>query len=148
MDEVQGRATVIATAKSFLRTPYVPQGRVRGGGVDCATLILECAIAAGIVPPDEVLPHYPFQWNLNDDVELLLNFVKRYAPEVDKPQPASIVIFQMGKTFSHGAVVIDWPLCIHARTPTGCEWVDVNIDQMLSFVGTKPRARKFFDYWP
>lgn len=146
--EQEQRDIVIATAKSFLRTPYHHMGRRRGVGVDCATLILECAVAAGIVPPDEKLPYYPFQWNMNGDTESLVTFIRRFCPEITgPPKPASLVVWKMGRTFSHGAVIIDWPLCIHARAGDGCEYVDANADGRLAMMGAEIRPKLFFDHW-
>lgn len=148
VNEDEGRQIIIATAKSFLRTKYHHMGRRRGVGIDCATLILECAIAAGIVPADEQLPHYPFQWCMNGSTESLINFIKRFCPEFDgPPKPASLVVWQMGRTFSHGAIVVDWPKCIHANVQSGCEWMDAEADQRFARMGDAPRPKKFFDHW-
>lgn len=148
VEEQKGREIIIATAKSYLRTAYHHQARRRSVGVDCATLILECAIEAGIVPKDEKLPHYPFQWCMNGDRESLIEFIRRFCPEFPgPPKPASIVVWKMGRTFSHGAIVLDWPTCIHARVGTGCEYVNAEADGQLAMMGSEPRPRLFFDHW-
>lgn len=147
MTEEEQRATVVSTAKGWLRTPYHHLGMTRAG-VDCATLILICAKAAGIVPADETLPFYSFQWNQNGSNESLVDFIKRFCPEFDGPPlPASLVVWQLGRTYCHGAIVIDWPLCIHARVGAGVEWVNAETDGTLALSGTEPRPKKFFDHW-
>ncbi len=145
--EAEQRQIVINTAQSFLRVPYHHMGRTRAG-VDCATLILECAIAAGIVPPEEELPFYNFQWNMNGNTESLIAFILRFCPEIKgPPKPASLVVWKMARAYSHGAIVIDWPLCIHARMGYGVEWVDAKADTLLALQGSDPRPLKFFDHW-
>lgn len=148
MTEEEQRATVIRTAKSYLRVPFHHMGLTRAG-VDCATLILKCAMAAGIVPEKEVLPFYNFQWTHNGDNESLINFIRRFCPEfAGPPKPASLVVFHIGRHFSHGAIVIEWPLCIHARVNSGVEWVDVSRDLTLAaHPDGSPRPKKFFDHW-
>lgn len=147
MTEDEQRSTIIQTAKAYLRTPYHHQGMTRAG-VDCATLILLCAKAAGIVPSDETLPYYSFQWNLNGANESLVDFIIKFCPEFPgPPKPASLVVWQMGRTYCHGAIVVEWPLCIHARVGTGVEYVDAEKDTTLALSGTDLRPKKFFDHW-
>jgi hypothetical protein len=147
MTEAEQRTIIIATAKSYLKVGYQHMGRTHAG-IDCATLILECAIAAGIVPRNETLPFYHFQWNQSDGTESLIDFIRKFCPEfAGPPKPASIVVWQMGRTYSHGAIVVDWPRCIHAHVRNGCEWVDAEADQQLAMFGGKPRPKLFFDHW-
>lgn len=147
MTEAEQREKVITTAQSFLRTPYHHRGMTRAG-LDCATLILLCAMAAEIVPTGESLPYYPFQWNVNASRESLIDFIRKFCPEFPgPPKPASLVVWKMGRTFSHGAIVVKWPMCIHAKAGSGVEWVDAEKDNQLAMLGDEPRPRLFFDHW-
>jgi cell wall-associated NlpC family hydrolase len=56
------------------------------------------------------------------------------------PQPADFVIFKFGRTFSHGAIVVDWPIIIHSYIPHGVLLSDAERDGEL--IG---RERKFFE---
>ena len=38
---------------------------------------------------------------------------------MQSPQPADFVVFRFGRTFSHGAIVVEWPIVIHAYIPHG-----------------------------
>jgi hypothetical protein len=72
------------------------------------------------------------------------------APPVYAPLPADLVLFKFGRGFSHGAIIVDWPLCIHASMRHVCSWVDVHQERSLSMIGEnvpdkgKPRPQKFF----
>ncbi len=46
-------------------------------------------------------------------------------------QPADFVVFKFGRTFSHGAIVIAWPLIIHSYIPHGVTLADASIDGQL-----------------
>jgi cell wall-associated NlpC family hydrolase len=47
------------------------------------------------------------------------------------PQPADFVVFKFGRTFSHGAIVIKWPLIIHSYIPHGVMLADALTDAQL-----------------
>jgi hypothetical protein len=50
------------------------------------------------------------------------------------------VIFKFGRTFSHGAIVVDWPIIIHSYIPHGVLLSDAERDGEL--IG---REIKFFE---
>jgi hypothetical protein len=57
-------------ARAWLRTPYHHMGRVKGGGVDRATLPAEVYARAGVVPA-LAIPFYPPDWHLHRNAERL-----------------------------------------------------------------------------
>ncbi len=120
------RAAVVAEARAWLRTPYHHMGRVKGAGVDCATLLAEVYARGGAVPP-VAIPFYPPDWHLHRDAERYLGFVVEHAAELSAissqlsaeetklkadsrkliaPLPADIALWRFGRCFSHGAIVI------------------------------------------
>lgn len=162
------RAAVVAEARQWLRTPYHHMGRVKGAGVDCATLLAEVYARAGVVPP-VAIPFYPPDWHLHRDAERYLKFVLEHAIELPAissrlsstkaplkadsaepiaPFPADIALWRFGRCFSHGAIVIDWPLVIHAYAGKGCVLEDASRAQWLAQRDERempsPRAVKFF----
>lgn len=162
------RAAVVAEARRWLRTPYHHMGRVKGAGVDCATLLAEVYALAGVVPP-VAIPYYPPDWHLHRDAERYLGFVLEHAielsavssqlsatkaqpkadsPELIAPFPADIALWRFGRCFSHGAIVIDWPLVIHAYAGKGCVLEDASHARWLAQRGERgtlsPRPIKFF----
>ena len=52
------------------------------------------------------------------------------------------VLYQFGRTWSHGAIVLDWPLVIHAVVQHGVIFSDGEREGFL--VG---RAKRFFSLW-
>jgi cell wall-associated NlpC family hydrolase len=146
------RELVIAEARAWLRTPYHHQQRVRGAGVDCGQFPLAVYEAAGVIPHVDV-PHYPADFAMHSEEEWYLRIVERFAREVEAPRPGEFAIWQWGKTFSHGAIVIDWPTIIHSWAlavsrdlPTG-QVIEMSAESAkLKFIGKsgKPRPVKFF----
>lgn len=52
--------------------------------------------------------------------ELYLKEIDRFVNEIaGPPAPADFVVFRFGRTYSHGGIVIDWPIIIHAYIPHG-----------------------------
>ena len=122
MDETQDvaieqlRAAVVAEAESWLRTPYHHHARVKGAGVDCAQILIGVYGAVGLVEPFDT-GEYPMDWMFHRDEERYLAWVERYAREVAHPLPGDIAVWRFGRTFSHGAIVTEWPHIIHAYRP-------------------------------
>ena len=169
------RAAVIRHARAWLRTPYHHAGRVKGAGVDCAMLLAEVYAEAGLVEP-LAIPHYPPDWHLHRDSErylgVLLNHTVEYVPDVSRPPPipspsrgggqgggelptrsilpGDIALWRFGRCFSHGAIVVGWPVVIHAYLGRGCVLEDAERAEWLSRIGegrdarAKPRPVKFF----
>ena len=147
------RLAVIEEARGWLRTPYHHMGRVKGCGADCLTLLAEVYEAAGVLPHIDV-PFYPPDWNLHRDAERYLDGIMQYAREVqpiESPgssagsapgtgtEPGNVAVFRFGRCFAHGAIVVAWPLLIHAWWNAGVVYGDGN---RLPLAG---RPVRFFD---
>ncbi|MGH7033821.1 MAG: C40 family peptidase [Stellaceae bacterium] len=144
------RARVVAEARTWLRTPYHHMGRIKGAGVDCAALLAEVYARAGVLPPLD-LPFYPPDWHLHRDSERYLDFVLAHAIETDREaEPGDLALWRFGRCFSHGAIVIDWPLVIHAYAGRGCVLEDAGKAHWLAYLGGRrgetrqKRPVKFF----
>jgi hypothetical protein len=75
------RATVVAEAKTWLGTPFRDQADVKGGGVDCAMLLVRVFVDTGIVAPLDPRP-YPTQWHLHQSEERFIKVIERFGAEV------------------------------------------------------------------
>jgi len=132
--EHEARQAIIAEARSWIGTPYLHQGRVKGVGVDCAMLLLEVYERAGLVPhlelaetvvnPSTEIAKYPPDWMLHRDEERYLEIVERFAqrlPDEERlpPLDGDIALYRWGRTISHGAIVDRWPRTIHAYSRSG-----------------------------
>lgn len=112
------RARVVAEAETWLRTPYHHRARVKGGGVDCAQILVEVYAAVGLIEPFDT-GEYPMDWMMHRDEERYLHWVKQYGHEIDQPKPGDIAVWKFGRSFSHGAIVAAWPRIIHAYRRDG-----------------------------
>jgi cell wall-associated NlpC family hydrolase len=114
MPEAEIRAAVLREAISWEGTPYHHHARLKGVGVDCAQLPAAVYEAAGAIPHLE--PQYSSQWMLHRDEELYLEEIRRFAREIpfEAAKPADLIVWKFGRTYSHSAIILDPPICIHA----------------------------------
>lgn len=115
MNEQEIRAAVVEEAKTWLGTRYHHHANVKGGGVDCAMILVEVFSKAGVIEWFDPRP-YPTDWMLHKNEEKYLSFVLPHAREITRPnvKPGDIALYRFGRTFSHSAIIIDWPMAIHA----------------------------------
>jgi NlpC/P60 family putative phage cell wall peptidase len=113
------RDYIVEEAESWLGTPFHHMARVKGAGVDCLMLLCEVYEKVGIVPhiPTE---YYPPDWHMHRDVERYMDGLRRYAEEVEVPLRGDIAMVKMGRVFSHGAIITEYPYIIHAYWGAHC----------------------------
>lgn len=107
------RAEVVAEAMTWLRTPYHHQACIKGVGVDCAMIMTAVYHKTGLIPFIDPRP-YPNDWHLHREAERYLGWVDQYCDRTDVALPGDIAVFQYGRCVSHGAIVIEWPIVLHA----------------------------------
>jgi len=127
------REDITTEALSWIGTPYHHHGRLKGVGADCAMFP---AAVYGVEP--DIGP-YPAQWHLHHDEERYLEAVLRHAVPVEAPGEGDFVLWKYGRCFSHGGIVIRWPLVVHARLGLGVILDDASINQDL-----RHRKTRFF----
>jgi cell wall-associated NlpC family hydrolase len=134
MDYDIARQAVIQEARSWVGTPYHHAGQVKGAGVDCLTLLACVFAGAGMIEKPKI-PHYPHDWHMHRSEERYLTGVADLCVEVEAPMPADIAVWKFGRCFSHGAIVVEWPIIIHAYV--GRQVSIENVDQApyLSQIG-------------
>jgi NlpC/P60 family putative phage cell wall peptidase len=136
------RAAVVAEAVTWLGTPYHHRGRIKGVGTDCAMLLAEVYHRAlpDLVP--ELKPEdYPPDWHMHRSAERYLAWVERFAREfavIDRPAPADVVLYRWGRCLAHGAIVVEWPLVIHALLGQGVVYAEGDKGRLAG------RERRFF----
>lgn len=115
------RAQVVAEARAWLKTPYHHQATVKGVGVDCAMLLVSVFKAVGLVPPSLDPRPYPNDWHMHRSEEKFLGWLGLYGTPVDSPQPGDVAVWRFGRTYSHGAIVVDADgTIVHAYMDAGC----------------------------
>ena len=120
-DEEAKRAAIVAEARSWIGTPYISNGMIKGkrGGTDCAMFVLATYMETGFIPKDYDPRPYPPQWHIHKSEERYLSHVTTFAKEVAgpserEPKPGDFVMFKIGMAFAHGAIIEQWPIVIHA----------------------------------
>jgi len=114
------RNNIVRAAKEWLGTPYHHHARVKRAGADCAMFPLAVYQESGVLPREYTPPQYSVQWHLHRSEELYLNEIEKFVVAINTPpRPADFVVFRFGRTYSHGAIVVDWPIVIHAYIPHG-----------------------------
>lgn len=114
MTEEDARTAIVAEALTWEGTPYHRRARIKGVGVDCAMFPAEVYQAVGLIP--RLDPAYTSDFYLHRDEELYLEWVRPHAREIDRSavEPGDFAIWRFGRTFSHGAIVLDPPIVMHA----------------------------------
>jgi len=121
LDVAERRARIVAEAKTWIGTPYVSCGDVKGAGVDCAMLLIRVYQTDGTVDPDYDPRPYSMQWFLHRGNALYLNGIIKHCHQImeGELQPADIAMYNFGRHAAHGAIVVDGEYIIHAYRPGG-----------------------------
>jgi cell wall-associated NlpC family hydrolase len=156
--EAEGRAGVVREALSWIGTPFRDCADVKGAAVDCAMLLVRSFVDSGTLAPFDPRP-YPPRWHLHRDRERFLEWVeeKLGARRIDPGsprglRPGDIVIWQFGRCFSHGAILINAEEVVHAYAHARICVVSRRDEHPLRFVGHGPheipRPVRYYDVWP
>ncbi len=153
VDENALRQSIVAEAKSWVGTPYISNGMVKGkqGGTDCAMLLVGVYAEVGLLTKEFDPRPYPPQWHLHRNEEKYMGYVSQFMhpmPGIDErtPLPGDLVMFKIGHVFAHGAIVTAWPLVVHAL---GNSHV-VNDDVSKHTTGKRALwhvPKRVFSYW-
>jgi len=109
-DEV--RKAIIEEALTWCNTPFHDRAGIKNVGVDCAYLPIRVLNSVRFLPEEIPDPDpYSPQIMLHSKEELYLPIVKKYMHEIQESEvkPADFVLYRVGHSFSHGAIVIEWP---------------------------------------
>lgn len=138
------RRAIVSEAMSWIGTPYVQQGDIKGAGVDCSMLLVRCWVDARIVDRFDPRP-YPPNWHMHHSTERYLDWMEHVGVEVDTPKPGDVAIFMFGRCFSHGGVVVDNQQLVSASAGHKKVIRSGLNDAWLYYHAGKPRPRKYFD---
>jgi len=142
-NEQMQRANVVRIALEWERTPYIHQGRIKGKAADC-TFFAKVFEEAGLMPAVEI-PPYSHQAHLNRQGSMYLPIVERCARQEIKQngvKPGDVVMYHVGRAWSHGGIVLDWPVILHADMGAGFV-IRAEGDQG-HFLDV---PRRFFSFW-
>lgn len=131
------RDAVVAEALSWVGTPYHHLAAVKGAGVDCAMLLVAVYQAVGMVAANYDPRPYAPQWFLHHSRELYREHLASWAEPITDPGPGDVAVYRFGRTASHGAIIVDKDLMVHAYRPRG----RVEITEMRAL------AQRLDSYW-
>jgi cell wall-associated NlpC family hydrolase len=136
---------VVREARSWISTPYVHCADIKGVGVDCAMLLVRVFNNVGLIGHHEPRP-YPVTWHLHQSEERFVDQILQLgSAEVLEPGPGDIVVWRIGKTYSHGGIITAWPFVVHAYAQARVvQEDDISTASPLSAVH---HPRRFFSFW-
>ena len=153
--EAKDREAVVVEARSWKGTPYHHEGKVKGVGCDCAMLILESFAGAGLVDRPDI-KRYTHDWHMHRSDEEYLEVVEQYLHRVDDSElsfeergpdfrlfPGDVMVWRIGRTFSHGGIVSDWPRIIHAYFPSQM----VEEEDLTKIRALAIRPMRVYSFW-
>ena len=143
------REAVIAEAKTWLKTPHHNGARLKGIGVDCGQFPLGVLENAGIIPHVET-ERYSHMFHLSQGREWYLEYCQSLGTELPKgqlPQKGDFALYKVGRVFSHGAIVLAWPIIIHSYVGVGVTIDHGDQGWMAKNKDGSPRLVKFFTLW-
>jgi len=157
MDEIElaQRVALVKEARRWNATRFHHRAAKLGHGVDCAHLLLEAHVGAGLAERIKI-DFYPCDWHMHRDEEKFLGYVERLLNRVDpedgearldeRPdfyaRPGNVLLWRYGRTFSHGAIVTEWPRIIHASFPAQCVLEE---SVMGGILATRPMRQ--YSFW-
>lgn len=153
-EEATARAAFVEEALTWIGTPFGDCADIKGpgGAVDCAMLMTRCAVDTGLLAPFDPRPYAP-RWHLHRNEELFVDFVtgKLGAHEIETPQFGDIAVWQFGRTYSHGGILINSDEIVHAyyanRMVIKTRLDEPLLSQTAGANGVKPRPVRYFDLW-
>lgn len=115
------RERIVAVAREWIGTPFLAGECRKGRGCDCGSLLAGVFAEAGLIEPLELGKYDHLAPCMKGDAFYLAR-IASVAEEVHetRAQPGDIVIYRLGRAYSHAALIVDWPLSvIHADARRG-----------------------------
>lgn len=138
------RSRVVEEARSWLGTPYRRRAASKGVGADCFTFVLSVLNACALIDEQEFdeanRTVFSDDWFCHASEERYLAWARIHASRIVETfarpgqcagEPGDIVLVKAVRSsrYNHGAIVLEWPVAIHAVDPV-VELFDVTRDPM------------------
>jgi len=119
------RNEIVKEALTWVGTPYHHAAKVKGGGTDCAMILIEVYSTVGLI--ENFTPeYYPMDWALHRGEERYLENVLKYAEETTSPKIGDIIVYKFGRCISHAGILIGDNQMVHAWMRSG----DVSVSRI------------------
>ena len=132
------RQNVLAAAREWLGTPWHHMARCKGAGVDCAQLLIAVYSDCGLMPAIDV-GDYSADHMMHKNDEIFIGWILQYGHEVSAPELGDIIMYSVGRTYSHGGIAAPDDQVIHAYRPYG---VVCETERHIGKLATRPQ--RFF----
>ena len=141
----QWREKVVGLAQSHLGVPYIPRCLIPELGLDCGTLLY--FVYREVIKLPAFPATYSADWALHTEDNRYLDWIKPFIVQISRPIRGGISVWKYGRSFSHGAIVVDKHHVIHAwgRSSFGC--VQKSHTNLFK-IGQEQREVKHFDLRP
>lgn len=123
------RHEIIDEAKRWLGAQWHHEACARYQAADCGQILIDIYAQCGLIYRP-IVEHYSRDWALHRDEERYLAIVEQYAHQVDCPKMGDIAVWRIGRSFSHGAIVVDWPQIIHADVHAGVVYAEADSGEL------------------
>lgn len=139
---------IVAESLTWVGTPFVDCADTKGphGGIDCAMLLVRTYVDTGMLEPFDPRP-YSNQWHLHQDEEKFLEIIEGQlrGQRVETPRLGDVIVYQWGRCYAHGAIVINSDEIVHAYSKSKLCHVSWMKETELNFIrGGRPRPKLFF----
>ena len=153
--EAESRFRFVTEAMSWIGTPFVDQGAVKGpkGCVDCAMLMARAAIESGLVPEFDPRPYDSRYMMKREGPELFIEIVERLGGrEIDAEsfRFGDVILYRVAWKFCHGGVKSTATELVHADGVAGMCLLSRLDEAILNFHPARepiPREAKYFSMW-
>lgn len=117
---------LLAIAKSYIGTPHINGGMVKGAGVDCCTLPAMMYKEMGMFN-GAIQPGYSADWFCQKECkELLLEYLKKYCEPVQDLEIGDLISYQWGRAkYAHLALYLGGGKVVHCQARIGVEITDL-----------------------
>jgi hypothetical protein len=151
--EATARRRFVDEALTGGGTPFRDCADVKGpqGAVDCAMLLVRCAVDTGLVPAFDPRPYSP-RWHVHRGEEKFIDFlVKLGAREIKTPRLGDVLVWQFGRCYGHGAILVNREEVVHSYGAAKMCIVSRLDEPTLNSVAIRgkdyPRPVRYFDVW-
>lgn len=150
--EAQERVAVIDEGLSWIKTPFIDCGDVKGpkGAVDCAMLQVRTFVDTGILEPFDPRPYSPdhMRHSLKEE---FLGWIAPRSRQVKTPRPGDVAVYLFGLVFSHCGLIINSQEIVHAYKRARMVMVSRMDEDFFNFAATHHnrwhRKVMYFDCW-
>jgi NlpC/P60 family putative phage cell wall peptidase len=146
--EQQERNAVIASARTWLTTPFVHGAGVKGAGCDCAHLLTAVYADVHKMPAGFTYPEYRPDWwrHTKNPEQFVIETAKKYFTEIAAAEalPGDFVVLYMEAAWCHCAIMSGKDRAIEAW-PKRATVAEINTKEEQFY---RNHAKRFFTCWP